>query len=231
MTQATQLPEAQITLHRVGHEREPVVQIDGFSGHVEALLERGSAADYAPAGAHYPGLRAPATPDYLVPRNPLLAEVMRRVFGFGQSLRCEAASFSLVTLAPEDLSPSQCLPHYDDTGPGIIAVMHYLLGPGSGGTAFYRHRRTGFETVTPDRSPAYHAALAADDRAYGAPPARYHYGDSDRYEMIGEIEAKPDRLILYRGRLLHSGVIPEPEKLSVDPVKGRLTINMFVEGT
>ena len=83
MTQATQLPEARITLHRIGNEREPEVQIDGFSGQVEALLERGRAADYDPAGAHYPGLRAPATPDYLVPRTPLLAEVMRRPIGFG----------------------------------------------------------------------------------------------------------------------------------------------------
>ena len=224
------LPEATITVHQFGTEREPVVQIDGFSGQVDALLAQGRSATYRPAGAYYPGLRAPAKPDYLVPRNAMMAEIMRRVFGFWQSLRCEAAAFSLVMLAPDDLSPSQRIPHYDDTGPGIVAVMHYLLGPESGGTAFYRHRRSGFETVTPERKPAYHAALVRDDLEYGAPGGGYHYGDSDRYEMIGEIEAAPDRMILYRGRLLHSGVIPTPAELSEDPAKGRLTINMFLEG-
>ncbi|MFZ9395042.1 MAG: DUF6445 family protein [Erythrobacter sp.] len=34
----------------------------------------------------------------------------------------------------------------------------------------------------------------------------------------------------YRGRQLHSGVIPEPAVLSPDPRKGRLTINMFIRG-
>ncbi len=226
----SELPEATITVHQFGHEREPVVQIDGFSGQVESLIAAGRSAAFEPAGAYYPGLRAPATPDYLAARNPMLAEIMRRVFGFSESLRCEAASFSLVTLAPDQLSPSQRIPHYDDTGPGIIAVMHYLLGKESGGTAFYRHRRTGFETVSRARKPAFLAALVQDDLDYGAPPAGYHYGDGDRYEMIGEIEAAPDRLILYRGRLLHSGVIPDPAALSDDPARGRLTINMFLEG-
>ena len=48
--------------------------------------------------------------------------------------------------------------------------------------------------------------------------------------MIGEVEARPDRLVLYRGRLLHSGVIPAPQALSDDPKTGRLTINMFLRG-
>lgn len=47
--------------------------------------------------------------------------------------------------------------------------------------------------------------------------------------MIGEIAAVPDRLILYRGRLLHSGVIPQRDKLSSDPAAVRLTINLFLE--
>ena len=46
--------------------------------------------------------------------------------------------------------------------------------------------------------------------------------------MTGAVEARPDRLVLYRGRLLHSGVIPEGASLSSDPAEGRLTINMFL---
>lgn len=224
------LAPAQVTVHQFGREREPVVQIDGFSGRPDELLAAGRAAEYQPGGAAYPGIRAWAEPAYLDLRRDLMFAVMSRVFGFRQGIRCEVSTFSLVTIPEAELAPIQRIPHYDHSGGEIVAVMHYLLGPESGGTAFYRHRRTGFETITTEREPAYNAALADDERAFGMPPARYHYGDSDRYEMIGEVAAAPDRLILYRGRLLHSGVIPEPGKLSNDPATGRLTINMFLEG-
>ena len=99
-----------------------------------------------------------------------------------------------------------------------------------GGTAFYRHRRTGFETIRPERMPRFKAALVADEHEHGPFPARYYYDDDERYEMIGEVEARPDRVIIYRGRLLHSGHIP----IAPDPLtaleSGRLTINTFLVG-
>lgn len=225
-----QLPPANPIVHHFGREREPVVQIDGFSGRAAELLAAGRTAEYRPGGASYPGIRAWAEPAYLDLRRELMFAVMQRVFGFGQGLRCDVSTFSLVTVPEPELAPRQRIPHYDHAGGEIVAVMHYLLGPETGGTAFYRHRRTGFETITPARESAYNAALAEDEREFGMPPPRYHYGDSDSYELIGEIAAAPDRLILYRGRLLHSGVIPDPSALSADPARGRLTINMFLEG-
>lgn len=224
------LPPATPVVHRLGREGEPVVQIDHFSGSADALLAAGRAAAYGPAGAFYPGIRARAASTYLDLRRDLLFAVMREVFGFSQAIRCASADFSIVTTPESEQVPAQRIPHYDHPGGEVVAVMHYLLGPESGGTAFYRHRRTGFETITLERKPAYEAALRADEREYGPPPPRYHHGDSDRYELIGEIPAAHDRLILYRGRLLHSGVIPDPEGLSADPSRGRLTINMFLEG-
>lgn len=219
-----------VTVHQFGREREPVVVIDQFSGIADALLAAGRAAEYQPGGAAYPGIRAWAEPAYLDRRRDLMFAIMQRIFGFAR-VDCEVSTFSLVTVAEADLSPGQRIPHYDAPSGDIVAVMHYLLGPESGGTAFYRHRRTGFEAITGERQPVYNAALAEDDRAYGAPPARYYHGDSERYEMIGEVAARPDRLVLYRGRQLHSGVIPRPDALSSDPAIGRLTINMFLRGS
>ena len=223
-------PPANVIVHRFGKEAEPVVQIDGFSGIADALLERGRQATYRDPGAMYPGIRSWCEPDYLDRNRALMFQALQQVFGFRQGIKLDVSTYSLVTLAEEDLAPIQRIPHYDHAGGEIVAIMHYLLGPETGGTAFYRHRRTGFETITPEREPAYNAGLEADEAEYGVPPAKYYYGDSERYELIGEIEAQPDRLILYRGRLLHSGVIPEPEKLTQDPKTGRLTINMFLTG-
>ncbi|VVT09634.1 DUF6445 family protein [Erythrobacter sp. EC-HK427] len=224
------MSQAQVDIQRLGNEGEPLVIIDGFSGIPGELLERGRSATYQDAGAMYPGLRSWCEPDYLDRNRDLMFQVLQQVFGFRQGISLDVSTFSLVTLAPEDLAPIQRIPHYDHASGEVVAIMHYLLGPETGGTAFYRHKRTGFETITDDREAAYNAGLEADEAEYGMPPPEYCYGDSDRYELIGEVEARPDRLVLYRGRQLHSGVIPNPHELSTDPKTGRLTINMFLRG-
>lgn len=224
------LPEAQVTVQQIGEEREPVVIIDNFTGQPDRLRAMGEAARYYPAGVDYPGRRAPADPSYLDIRRDLMMQVMARVFGLTRSIQCEVAAFSIVSLAPQDLSPRQRIPHHDHSDAGRVAIMHYLDGPESGGTAFYRHKRTGFEAITPEREAAYAEALAEDDRQFGEPARTYPSGDSERFEQIGAVEARIDRLALYRGRQLHSGIIPAPQALSDDPRKGRLTVNMFLFG-
>ncbi|OBV11475.1 DUF6445 family protein [Erythrobacter dokdonensis] len=225
------LPDATITVERLGREGEPLVIIDNFTGQPERLRQMGMAAQYHPAGVDYPGLRALADPSYLDLRRELMMQVMSRVFGLTRGVHCEIAAFSLVTLPPEQLSVRQRIPHHDHSDAGRVAIMHYLGGPETGGTAFYRHRRTGFEAITPARESAFAAALAEDEREFGPPPPGYPMGDSAAYEQIGAVEARPDRMALYRGRQLHSGIIPDPAALSEDPGSGRLTVNMFLYGS
>ena len=227
---AMSLPQPRVELRRIGREGQPLVVIDGFSGQPERLLEAARQAEYQPGGASYPGIRAWCEPSYLDLRRDLMMQVMQRVFGIRRGISCDVSTFSLVTTPPGDLQPLQRIPHYDNADAELIAVMHYLQGPESGGTAFYRHNRTGFETVTPERERAYNIGLAEDERAYGMPDAAYWHGDGDRFAMIEEVEARPDRMILYRGRALHSGVIPAAASLSADPREGRVTINMFLRG-
>jgi len=40
----------------------------------------------------------------------------------------------------------------------------------------------------------------------------------------------PDRMLIYQGSLLHSGIISKGMKFSADPREGRLTANLFVRG-
>jgi hypothetical protein len=164
------LPEPNVSVRKMGREGEPLVIIDGFSGMTGELLEAGYAASYQHAGASYPGIRSWADPSYLDRRRDLMMQIMSRVFGFTKGVRLDASTFSLVTLGEHELHPLQRIPHYDHSSGEVIAIMHYLLGSESGGTAFYRHRRTGFETVTPDREDAYNAALAMDEREHCMPP-------------------------------------------------------------
>ena len=208
-----------------GNEREPVIVIDGFSGRIEDIVQRGRDATYSPADG-YPGVRSPFDPAYLALGEPLLGQALAEWFGLTKRFRSESCAFSIVSIRPEDLSPGQRRPHYDAPHGNLVAMVHYMQGPETGGTAFYRHRATGYEAITPERVAHYEAAVTREEAEGGIAPPGYCYGNSNRYEMIGEIAARPDRLIAYRGRLLHSGIIPTP------PGSGtpRLTVNTFLIG-
>ena len=105
--------------------------------------------------------------------------------------------------------------------------MIYLDHTEHGGTAFFRHRSTGFERVTEARYPEYKQKLERDVSRTGLPPARYITDGAPHFEKIGESDATYNSLIIYPGTLLHSGVIRNDAPLLADPANGRLSINGF----
>lgn len=223
------LSDADVTIRSIGHEREPLVIIETFCDAPEALMAAAEACAFGPAGPHYPGIRAPANPAYLTRRMSLLQQVLRDVFGFRDGASLVECNFSLVTQAPETLRPIQRLPHFDSTDPGRIALLHYLCGPEMGGTAFYRHRATGYESLCEERLASYAPALEAEARAGGLPQAGYIAGETALFAETARVNAAFNRMAIYRGRLLHSGVIPEGFAFSPLPRDGRLTVNTFLQ--
>ncbi|MBX9815029.1 MAG: hypothetical protein A4S12_04185 [Proteobacteria bacterium SG_bin5] len=215
-----------ISARRIGQEREPLVIVDGFAPDPDALRAAAAAARFAPAGEHYPGVRAPLPADYLASVRPVLATVLREVFGARARLRVLDARFSLVTTPPDRLTLEQRLPHVDALEPGRIALVHYLMPGGGDGTAFFRHRATGYETLDATRAPRYQAMLAAELRA--AAPAGYIAGDTALFERIAVVPAEDNRAVIYRSALFHSGAISPGARLSADPRLGRLTVTAFL---
>jgi hypothetical protein len=221
-----------LSLERIGSEQEPVLLVE------RALNDPGALVDYAargvtfepvwgPAGG-YPGLRAPAPLDYVGSLVRALSPTIENAFDLrGVKLAKAECSFSLVTLPPERLAPLQRIPHIDTVDPLQFAILHYLCDERFGGTAFYRHRATGFETLTPERRPAYEAARARELEEDRQPPA-YIVGDTPCYEQIAAFAAAFDRVLIYRSRTFHSGLIQPDAPLSADPRLGRLTANIFV---
>eukprot|EP01136_Pigoraptor_vietnamica_P016899 Opistho-1_new@61356 len=134
------------------------------------------------------------------------------------------AGFSIVTTTPDALMPAQRAPHFDSADSGYIALIHYLADTPDTGTAFYRQRSTGIELVDEaNRDTFVAAAKAESDGLVG-----YTNTSNAYFDQIGRIDAVPDRLVIYRGALLHSGIIPDTMKLSADPRQGRLTTNLFI---
>jgi hypothetical protein len=217
----------EIVARRIGAEREPIAIVDNFHPDPEALRAAALATEFAPGRHHYPGIRAPLPADYFARIRPALVTVLREVFGFGAGIELLDASFSIVTLAPAALRVEQRLPHVDAVQPGRIALVHYLAPEGGDGTAFFRHRASGFETITAARSPAYLAQLNAELRA-AAPPPAYPFDDTPLFERTAHVEARFNRAVIYRSALLHSGAIAPDARLHADPGAGRLTVTAFL---
>lgn len=222
------MAELGYSVERFGQEREPIVIIDDFYSDLEALRKDAALKSYQKLGPFYPGIRAQANPTYLGERMALLTEVLKDVFDFQTGANLTECAYSLVTTPRADLTPIQRLPHYDGTDTGRLAVLHYLSGEETGGTSFYRHLATGYETVTEDRFERYKSTLEKEIAEFGVPPQDYVDEGKPQFTLIGRIVSKPNRCILYRGITLHSGYILEGLQLDNDPSKGRLTINTFL---
>jgi hypothetical protein len=213
-----------------------VVVIDEFTGDGEAVAAFADAlAPFAPIQHnYYPGVRrlivetdAEATA-YVNRTCEVAAQFIAGAFDVDGFDLLEA-SFSMVTANPADLSPPQRAPHFDSPDQKYYALLHYLRVPSDSGTAFYRQRSTGIERVT-EANIAKFVSMAEAEAALLAPDSGYILGSDAFFEQIGAVEAVPDRLVIYQGSLLHSGIIPTDMNFSADPREGRLTANLFVRG-
>ena len=210
--------------------------IDEFSGDAEGVARLADALAPFPdaSDSYYPGVRG------------MIDERHPEAFAFVQQTCRETAqfiagafdvdgfsllrsSFSIVTKNPSKLRPAQRAPHFDSTDQKYYALLHYLRVPEGTGTAFYRQRSTGIERVTESNISTF-VSTAEREAAMLPDDSGYINGSNAFFEQIGAVEAVSDRLIIYQGSLLHSGIIPPDMDLSPDPRVGRLTANFFLRG-
>jgi len=220
--------QLQYDVKAYGDEGEHVVIIDDFTEDFTTLKQTGQSCNYTYSGGFYPGVQAGGDGHYIAPRGQLIFDIMKDVFGYSNGYGVESCAFSLVAKPADQLHPLQRIPHFDSQDPKLFALLHYIQGPETAGTAFYRHRRTGYETVDTSRAQTYQTALETDMQEYGLPEPGYIYGDTPPFERLLSIEARPNRAILYRGHTLHSGLIPKDMPLTTNPFAARMTLNTFI---
>jgi hypothetical protein len=224
-------PKREVRVEAIGHERQPVVVIDDCLADFDGWRAAAAGERFAAIGPYYPGVRAHVAVDVAERLRAELAPVVGEAFALDLVPPLVDCFYSIVTTPPAELAPIQRLPHVDGLEPDRLAILIYLSGEAHGGTAFFRQRATGFETVDAARFPAFEAALHKGVSANGLPPAAYIAGDTALYEQVAMIEARPNRAIIYRSHLLHCARIPAEVPLSPDPRKGRLTVNAFLWST
>lgn len=213
----------------IGRERAQLLVVDNLVAGAESLVDLAATKLFSDVATYYPGIRAkvPLTYQHFVLEKfgPLFSEF----FGLaGTRLRFTACHFSLVTTPPEKLDYLQRIPHADSFDGSQLAFIHYLFKSDLGGTAFYRHRKTGFEFIDAARSDEYLRCLEEDRGGPHQPPAGYINGDTPLYEEVDRQHGVFNRMLIYRRSSLHSGCIPAGFVPDANPRTGRLSVNGFL---
>jgi len=223
-------PQIRVEQLTLGRERAPLLVIDNFVADPERLLKKAATAQFTTGGRFYPGIRAKAPPSYEHFLTTRLQPLLSQYFGLvSRSLRLSMCHFSLVTTPAAELTLPQCLPHVDSFAPEGLATIHYLFKEKLGGTAFYRHRATGYEYLDESRRPAYSQSLEAQCAGPDRPKEEYINGDTAIFEQIARAEGVFNRMLIYRRNSLHSGAIDRAFVPDADPRTGRLSINSFID--
>ena len=222
----------QITRLSIGKEQSPLLVVDNFVPEPQSLVDFAASQKFLANSPYYPGIRAAAPQAY---QHFMLHSLQDSLIDYFElpatQLGFSVCHLSLVTTSPTQLKLLQRIPHFDTTAKHALAAVHYLFQGDQGGTAFYRHRKTGFETIDESRTLAYYRSLESENNGPDLPKVSdgYIQGDTPLFEQIHQQQGVFNRLIVYRRHLLHSGVITKDTSLSADPRLGRLTISSFID--
>ena len=209
--------------------------IDDFLLAPEAMRSAALAAEFSQYPGYenkkgYPGIRAIAPYAYSVNLTLFLEPLLKAFFNVPTELdiRKSVCAFSLTTMTPQELGPLQRTPHFDASTPHHLAVLLYLCGEEHGGTAFYRHNATGIQRLTAENREHY-LDVYYEEINRRRPAMRYFDESDEQFTRVGFIPAKFNRLVAYRGSLLHSACINPKLSIGTDPRVHRLTVNTFYD--
>jgi Family of unknown function (DUF6445) len=205
--------------------------IDGALTEPDALVEWARRQSFTPPrGYPYPGLVLDAPPAVAQLMTEFFAQTVRGAMGVRRTLD-STTRLSLVTVPPDELEPRQWQCHRDRIAANphevlfAASVLYLFRDPALGGTSFYAPREQAAQT---DRLIADSQALSAREFSarYGLTPG-YMAGSNAYFERIASVPPAWNRMIVYDGSLFHSADIDQPERMSADPARGRLTLNGF----
>ena len=223
-------PGLRLQRYEIGAEKAPVLVIDNVAADPDRLVHKACRSEFSPQGAYFPGVRARAPVSYDRFLAALLAPLLRVHFGMQPArVAFPMCHYSLVTQPPQKLAFLQRIPHIDSaTGRGL-ATVHYLFRQGWGGTAFYRHRSTGYEYVDEARELPYFTRLQEESGGADAPGPGYIGEDTPLFERVDKVDGVYNRMLVYRRNSLHSATIDNANVPPPDPLTGRLSINTFID--
>lgn len=215
-----------------GRECQPLLKVDCCMRGVDrlrdyAILEH---ANFKRSDSYYPGVRLAAPSIYPIAIANSFGKEVSAAFGLNfRNVKKFSSAYSIVTSRPDDLDLLQRIPHFDAPTKNSLAVIHYLSDANHSGTAFYRHNKTDYEYIDALRQRDYMASVRQQFSEPEAQPVGYIHCDTTEYTQIECVDSVYNRLLIYRGSSLHSGMITSDYSFDSSPRTGRLTIATFYE--
>lgn len=235
MTEHPYVPNENLKVETLKIGANKILLIDNFLKTPHTMVEHADHSQFTPYPGYankkgYPGIRATAPSDYSYALTILLEPIIKKEFDVPEHLdiRKSVCAYSLMTMQPTDLGPLQRTPHFDASTPYHIAVLLYLCDEQHGGTAFYRHTTTGLDQITEETRENYLDIYYEEINSKRPKPA-YAKESSELYEKIGMVTAKFNRLVIYKGSMLHAPYIDTAVSIDQNPKTGRLTVNTFYD--
>ena len=218
---------------RIGEENNKVLCFDNFLAEPMQLVEFAQSATFSHYAAAvqrkgYPGVRTPAPIGLGEQIRAYLDRIVKAEYEIPVERKIKPLQDALcmMTVPETELGPLQRIPHFDASSPYFFATLLYLCDERHGGTGFYCHNSTGYESITPDRSECYLDASYAELNSKQI--ERCYFSESNElFSKTGFVSAQFNRLLVYRGNILHSANILSDVSLCLDPNVGRLTANIF----
>lgn len=182
--------------------------------------------DWIKALNYYPGIWSRVTPQYFTFIENIVSKIAEHFNLEGSKINSLNSNYAIAQTPTEQLSPLQKIPHYDGVKNNQLAIVHYLCGEEFGGTGLFSHKRTQYERINSEIEQCFNDI--AKEEAFQSELNGYIDADNQYYELIAYCKARPSRLFIYPGNVLHSAVIPAQCKLDNGIAEGRLTITSFI---
>lgn len=221
-------PNARVDLIKIGHEEHNCLVIDDLLSNPDDLVLDAVKEKWGfPDGTYYPGINANLPTQYI----KLIGQVLRPSFSraFNVSINRQlgvSGFFALTTLGLKDFGPWQKIPHFDKPFNDHYALVHYLAKNQTGGTGFFRHLPTGYESISHKRRAEYLQMTEEWLKDNQHKLVDFAGPNTPNYEMYFSIPFKFNRAIIYPANLLHCALYDGTNQ-NDDPITGRLTANSF----
>ncbi|MCS5592978.1 MAG: DUF6445 family protein [Porticoccaceae bacterium] len=216
---------------KIGADQQELVRVDSYIQGADTLRQNAiTRNNFAVADSYYPGIRMTISDAYIIGLVRTFHGIIRDFFSLDlRNIKTAVSKFSIVTSKPQDLNSMQCIPHFDAPSRNSLAVIHYLCDAPDSGTSFYRHNETGYEYIDKGRLKKYEESIVKWRHDPALNPSGYMCGSTKNYEEIASFKAVHNRLLMYRGSSLHSGLIGPDYNFDPSPETGRLTVTSFIE--
>lgn len=210
---------------------EDIIIIDNFLKSIEPVIHFANHFAYLePIGSDgtlFPGKRDTMPKPYYRVFEQLFATLNDKgVFKGKQNLYLHRCKLSLVTQKSGDLNILQRIPHIDSTDDNTYAAVHYIKGKESNGTAIYRYKPKNLVKITDENQHAF-LELIEETKKHESQHCGYLNSDTSLFEQVVSIEAKENRIVLYKSNLLHCASLDNNVDYTADIRHGRLSISSF----